>query len=256
MTFEEYLAGLPEERRPMVEAVRRVILEHLRAGYVETVSPGMVTYDVPLETYPDTYNRRPLNYVALASQKQYVSLYLMGLYAQPDQAEAFERPQRLHHVVLRGVQVPLTSRTPVGFSATFDHLASELAPGGVDHSFGHGVDDGLHVLDRRSRGAVGHGHHTSRSARRVGAMEYRPNGMQASAPSYSYTPTRASSPLLSSRVTNLAVRFTTVNTQTQLESPSERQATVWPGWKRMRSVLVAMPPVWKKTCQLSTNLPE
>jgi len=94
MTFEEYLAGLPEERRPMVEAVRRIILERLPDGYVETVTPGMLTYDVPLETYPDTYNRRPLNYVALASQARYVSLYLMGLYAQPERAQAFERAYR------------------------------------------------------------------------------------------------------------------------------------------------------------------
>ena len=94
MTFEEYLSGLPEERRPMVEEVRDVILAHLPDGYVETVTPGMLLYEVPLETYPDTYNKRPLGYVAVASQKQYVSLYLMALYAQPDRAAEFERAYR------------------------------------------------------------------------------------------------------------------------------------------------------------------
>lgn len=94
MTVEEYLAGLPEERRPMVEAVRQIIIERLPHGYVESVTPGMVTYEVPIETYPHTYNGRPLQYIALASQKHYVSLYLMGLYAQPERAEEFERAYR------------------------------------------------------------------------------------------------------------------------------------------------------------------
>lgn len=94
MTFEEYLAGLPGDRRATVEAVRNLILERLPQGYVETVSSGMITYEVPLDIYPDTYNKRPLSYVALASQKQYISLYLMGLYAQPGTAEEFERAYR------------------------------------------------------------------------------------------------------------------------------------------------------------------
>ena len=94
MTCEEYLAGLPGDRRATVEAVRNLILERLPQGYVETVSSGMITYEVPLDIYPDTYNKRPLSYVALASQKQYISLYLMGLYAQPGTAEEFERAYR------------------------------------------------------------------------------------------------------------------------------------------------------------------
>ena len=94
LSAEEYLARLPADRRAMIEAVRGVILGHLPEGYVETVTPTMLTYDVPLETYPDTYNKKPLQYVALASQKQYASLYLMGLYAQPGLAEQFEREYR------------------------------------------------------------------------------------------------------------------------------------------------------------------
>jgi hypothetical protein len=80
----EYLAELPEERREFVSTLRATILEHLPDGYVESVNWGMLAYEVPLERYPDTYNGRPLSYVALASQKHYVSLYLMGVYGDPE----------------------------------------------------------------------------------------------------------------------------------------------------------------------------
>src|SRR5262245_5348632 len=47
----------------------------------------MIFYEVPLERYPDTYNGRPLGYAALAEQKNYYSLYLMGCYQDPAGAE-------------------------------------------------------------------------------------------------------------------------------------------------------------------------
>jgi hypothetical protein len=46
----------------------------------------MISYDIPLQTLPDTYNGQPLTYVALASQKNYMSLYLMGVYGDPEVA--------------------------------------------------------------------------------------------------------------------------------------------------------------------------
>jgi hypothetical protein len=94
MTFEDYLATLPEERREAIAEVRAVILENLPEGYVENVTPSMVTYDVPLERYPDTYNKKPLQYAALASQKYYMSLYLMGIYAVKERGIAFEEEYR------------------------------------------------------------------------------------------------------------------------------------------------------------------
>jgi hypothetical protein len=57
--------------------VREAIRRHLPAGYEEVVSKNMLVYQVPLERYPDTYNGRPLWYVALASEKSYLSLHLM-----------------------------------------------------------------------------------------------------------------------------------------------------------------------------------
>ena len=53
-TVDEYLSELPEDRRQTVEMVRRTILENLPDGYEEVMNWGMITYQVPLETYPDT----------------------------------------------------------------------------------------------------------------------------------------------------------------------------------------------------------
>jgi uncharacterized protein YdhG (YjbR/CyaY superfamily) len=93
-TVEQYLAELPEDRRAEIEAVRRVILENLPQGYEEAMNWGMISYQVPLETYPDTYNGQPLMYAALASQKRHMSLYLTGIYMDDEAKEAFEDAYR------------------------------------------------------------------------------------------------------------------------------------------------------------------
>lgn len=82
-TVEEYLAELAPKRRDIVATVRDTINAHLPAGYVEGMGWGMITWSVPLERYPDTYNGQPLSYLALASQKRYLALYLMGVYSAP-----------------------------------------------------------------------------------------------------------------------------------------------------------------------------
>jgi len=79
----EYLDGLPLDRRTAIETVRQVILENLPSGYREMLDFGMLAYVIPLETYPKTYNGRPLMYAALASQKRYMSVYLMNIYCDP-----------------------------------------------------------------------------------------------------------------------------------------------------------------------------
>jgi uncharacterized protein YdhG (YjbR/CyaY superfamily) len=89
-TVEEYLAELSPERRAIVEAVRATILENLPAGYEEALNWGMITYQAPLSIYPETYNGKPLMYVALASQKNYLSLYLTGVYIDAEARHAFE----------------------------------------------------------------------------------------------------------------------------------------------------------------------
>ena len=89
-TVAAYLADLPPDRRSELEAVRRVILEHLPVGYEEAMRWGMISYEVPLATYPHTYNGQPLLYAALAAQKRYNTLHLMGAYAG-GQREPLER---------------------------------------------------------------------------------------------------------------------------------------------------------------------
>ena len=84
-TVEQYLAELPPERRAVVSQVRDVVLQNLPAGYAETVAWGMISYGIPLERYPDTYNKQPLCYASLAAQKNHYALYLMCVYG--DDAE-------------------------------------------------------------------------------------------------------------------------------------------------------------------------
>jgi hypothetical protein len=93
-TPEQYLAELSEDRRELVAALRDAILENLPHGYEETMNWGMLSYEVPLGRYPDTYNGKPLSYAALAAQKNYVSLYLMGVYGDPDTEAWFHERYR------------------------------------------------------------------------------------------------------------------------------------------------------------------
>ena len=80
-TVDEYLAELPEARREDVGGLRNIILDNLPEGYGETMQYGMISYIIPLERYPKTYNGQPLAIFSLASQKNYISLYLMNVYS-------------------------------------------------------------------------------------------------------------------------------------------------------------------------------
>ena len=75
-TVADYLASLPPERRKVVSALRKLVRAHLPKGYVEAMRYGMICYEIPLSRYPDTYNKQPLSYVAVAAQKNNYSLYL------------------------------------------------------------------------------------------------------------------------------------------------------------------------------------
>ena len=87
---DRYLGGLPKDRRHMMEALRGVILGSLPAGYVERFDSGVFAYEIPLTTYPRTYNNRPLLVAALVSQKSFVTLYLMAVYGDKDLKAWFE----------------------------------------------------------------------------------------------------------------------------------------------------------------------
>ena len=91
-TVEEYIAALPEERKVIIEKLRNVILANLPEGYEEQLSYGMIGYVVPLSRYPKGYHAKegePLPFLSLASQKNYIALYHMGLYRNPILEEWF-----------------------------------------------------------------------------------------------------------------------------------------------------------------------
>lgn len=82
-TVEEYLDAVPPDREQSLREVLDVVRRNLPEGYEEAMAWGMITWQVPLSTYPDTYNGKPLVFAALANQKRYMSLYLNCVYASP-----------------------------------------------------------------------------------------------------------------------------------------------------------------------------
>ena len=82
-TVSDYLASLPDDRRKAIETVRDTILANLDKDFEEGMQYWMIGYYVPHRIYPAGYHADPkqgLPFAALASQKNYMSVYLMGLY--------------------------------------------------------------------------------------------------------------------------------------------------------------------------------
>jgi len=91
-TVEEYLNELPEERKVPISTLRNSILNHLPKGFEEEMSYGMLGYVVPHSLYPGGYHcnpKLPLPFMNLASQKNFIALYHMGIYAIPELLEWF-----------------------------------------------------------------------------------------------------------------------------------------------------------------------
>jgi len=83
---KEYLENIPEERKPYFNKLRKVIQNNLPKGFEECLNYGMLGYVVPLKTYPDGYHCKPelpLPFINVASQKNFIALYHMGIYANP-----------------------------------------------------------------------------------------------------------------------------------------------------------------------------
>lgn len=82
-TVAQYLAKLPDDRRAAVEALRKVILKNLDRDYEEGIQYGHIGYYVPHRVFPAGYHcdpKQPLPFAALASQKNHLAIYLMGVY--------------------------------------------------------------------------------------------------------------------------------------------------------------------------------
>jgi len=91
ITVQEYLAELPADRRSVIESVRAVIRKNLDPLYEEGMQYGMIGYYVPHRIYPPGYHcdpKQPLPFVCLASQKNYLSVYL-GCHGNPESERWF-----------------------------------------------------------------------------------------------------------------------------------------------------------------------
>jgi uncharacterized protein YdhG (YjbR/CyaY superfamily) len=98
-TVEEYLNELPEERKVAVSKLRNSILKTIPKGFKEEMSYGMLGYVVPHSIYPSGYHcnpKLPLPFMNLASQKNFIAFYHMGIYAIPELLEWFTTEYTKH----------------------------------------------------------------------------------------------------------------------------------------------------------------
>ena len=89
---EEYISKLPDERKTAMSKLRQTILDNIPDGFKEEMSYGMLGYVVPNSIYPDGYHctpELPLPFMSIASQKNFVALYHMGIYADKDLLDWF-----------------------------------------------------------------------------------------------------------------------------------------------------------------------
>lgn len=87
VTIAEYVAQLPDDRKVAIERLRKVILDNLPKDFEEGIGYGMLSYHVPKSVYPDGYHcntKLPLPFMNVASQKNFIALYHMGMYANPE----------------------------------------------------------------------------------------------------------------------------------------------------------------------------
>src|SRR5690349_24140633 len=79
-TPAQYIASLPADRAKTIATVRALVNKHIPRGYEECLVWCTIGWAIRLSRYPDTYDMQPLTYVALSSQKNFCSLYMMGAY--------------------------------------------------------------------------------------------------------------------------------------------------------------------------------
>lgn len=98
-TPDEYVAQLPDDRKAAFSTLRRTIKDNLPDGFEECINYKMIGYVVPHSLYPDGYHcdpKLPLPFINIASQKNFVALYHMGIYAKPDLLDWFVQEYPKH----------------------------------------------------------------------------------------------------------------------------------------------------------------
>jgi len=92
VTVEEYLDSLPDDRREAISSLRKVFKKNLPKGFKETMGYGMIGYVVPYSLYPAGYHctpELPLPFMNIASQKNFIAVYHMGLYGDANLLQWF-----------------------------------------------------------------------------------------------------------------------------------------------------------------------
>ncbi len=87
MTVQQYINNIAEDKKETFIKLQQTVKSNLPKGFEECMSYNMVGYVVPFETYPDGYHcdsKLPLPFINIAAQKNFISLYHMGIYAQPE----------------------------------------------------------------------------------------------------------------------------------------------------------------------------
>ena len=98
-TPDQYIAELPEDRKEIMQKLRETVKTNLPKGFEETMQYGMLGYVVPHSIYPDGYHCNPkdaLPFMALASQKNHIGFYHMGIYSDPDLMKWFTEEYPKH----------------------------------------------------------------------------------------------------------------------------------------------------------------
>jgi len=98
-TPDQYIAELPEERKEAMQKLRTVILKNIPKGFEEAMGYGMMGYMVPHKLYPAGYHcnpELPLPFMGMASQKNFISFYHMGIYADENLLKWFQQEYPKH----------------------------------------------------------------------------------------------------------------------------------------------------------------
>jgi Domain of unknown function (DU1801) len=86
-TPDQYVEELPADRKEAVTELRKIISKNIPKGFKEEMNYGMIGYVVPHSLYPAGYHcdtKMPLPFMNVASQKNFIAVYHMGMYAKPD----------------------------------------------------------------------------------------------------------------------------------------------------------------------------
>lgn len=96
---EEYISKVPEDRKEAMEKLRQTILKNLPKGFSEGINYSMIGYFVPHSVYPNGYHcdpKQPLPFMNIASQKNFVAFYHMGMYAKKELLDWFTKEYPKH----------------------------------------------------------------------------------------------------------------------------------------------------------------